>query len=95
MAHHDIRQTAGNSNSRVRLSYVARVGVLAMGYIFISRWLSHWLPASLARASVAFALWVGVYWIPPRPKLSLARWIELSALGAIIVYVVTLLLFTR
>jgi hypothetical protein len=90
----DLRQTPANATQR-HLAYVARVGALCMGYILTSRWLSHCLPPSLARASAAFVLWVGVYWIPPRPKLSFARWVELSALGAIIVYVVTLLLFTR
>jgi hypothetical protein len=36
MAHHDIRRTAERPYT-FRLSHVARLGVLATGYIFISR----------------------------------------------------------
>jgi hypothetical protein len=88
------RHTPANATQR-GLSYVARAGVLAMGYVFISRWLSQWMPPFVARPSVAFVLWVGTYWIPPRPTISFTKWIELSALAAVVVYVIALLLFYR
>jgi hypothetical protein len=90
----DIRQTPSSATQR-GLAYVARLGALAMGYVFISRWLSHWLPPFVVRPSVAFVLWVGIYWIPPRPTIRFTKWIELSALAAVVVYVIALLLFYR
>ena len=84
---------AGRANATQRgFSHAARLAILLIGYFFISHLLSHWILLPVARGLVAFALWLGIYWIPPRPEISFARWMEICALAALIVFALAIFL---
>jgi hypothetical protein len=88
------RQAKAHTRQR-GLSNTVRLAILFIGYFFISHLLSHWIPLPVARGLVAFTLWLGIYWIPPRPEISFARWMEICALAALIIFALAVFLHSR
>ncbi len=71
-------------------NFSLKIGTLLVGYVALSETAGRVLPFAVAESLAAFAMLVGIYWLPPRLKVNFINWAGGSALVAVCLFVIDL-----